>query len=477
MNLGKVLTSFTFRFMLLYVVGLSIAVFLLMVLIYGIFAYNYFEDLQDTIVEELETITLVYESQGVAGVEQYIADQQQRGGRFHYLLTDAEFNKVTGTLDDWPGYREFGDGWVAFGLDATELVGKVPALELLARPQVLSNGYHLLAALRYSDILDSNRLVVKTLLRTMLATLALGVIGGYFSAAFTVRRIERVNAGISDIVRGDLSQRIPLGDAVGNMRELIENFNDMLDQTQSLMQGVRTLSDNIAHDLRTPLTRMRNHLSLLERELLPRDEQRTGEPGKQRAGEQGIEELDTEKEGRVQQLIAECDGILTTFNALLRIAQLEAGNRISDFAPVNIGALAQDVVELYEPLAQEKRIDVHVHCEPLGLDGDRDLLFQMAANLLDNAVKYTPEGGAISITVSGSEQDRVVLTVADDGPGVPLADRENVFRRFFRLESSRSVQTGNGLGLSLVQAVVKMHRGTIRLLDNHPGLRVEVTLG
>ncbi|MCZ6829405.1 MAG: HAMP domain-containing sensor histidine kinase [Gammaproteobacteria bacterium] len=453
MNLGKVLTSFTFRYMLLYVVSLSFAVFLLMVFIYGIFAYNYFEDLQDSIVGELETLTLIYEGQGVAGVEQYIADQQQGAGKFHYLLTDAEFNKVTGTLESWPGYREFGDGWVSFGLDATDLVGKVPALELLARPQVLSNGYHLLAALRYNDILESNRLVMKILFRTMLATLALGVVGGYFSAAFTLRRVERVNEGISDIVRGDLSQRIPLGDAAGNVRELIENFNDMLDQTQSLMQGVRTLSDNIAHDLRTPLTRMRNNLSLLEREL------------------QG------EEEGRVQQLIAECDEILTTFNALLRIAQLEAGNRISVFAPVNLGALVQDVVELYEPLAQEKQVEVHVHCEPLGFDGDRDLLFQMAANLLDNAVKYTSNGGAISVAVTGSERDKVILTVADDGPGIPVADRENVFRRFFRLESSRGVQSGSGLGLSLVQAVVKMHRGSIRLLDNHPGLRVEVSLG
>ncbi|MFB3077280.1 MAG: sensor histidine kinase, partial [Lysobacterales bacterium] len=312
---------------------------------------------------------------------------------------------------------------------------------------------HLLAALRYNDILESNRLVMKILFRTMLATLALGVVGGYFSAAFTLRRVERVNEGISDIVRGDLSQRIPLGDAAGNVRELIENFNDMLDQTQSLMQGVRTLSDNIAHDLRTPLTRMRNNLSLLEREL------------------QG------EEEGRVQQLIAECDEILTTFNALLRIAQLEAGNRISVFAPVNLGALVQDVVELYEPLAQEKQVEVHVHCEPLGFDGDRDLLFQMAANLLDNAVKYTSNGGAISVAVTGSERDKVILTVADDGPGIPVADRENVFRRFFRLESSRGVQSGSGLGLSLVQAVVKMHRGSIRLLDNHPGLRVEVSLG
>ena len=376
MNLGKVLTSFTFRYMLLYVAGLSITVFLVMVLIYGLFTYNFFQDLGDTIVEELQTITLIHAGQGVPGVEQYIADQQRLGGRFHYILADAEFNKITGSLDTWPAYREFGEGWVAFGFDATDLVGRAPALEFLARPEVLSNGYHLLAALRYNELLDSNRLVMKTLLRTMMATLALGVIGGYFSAAFTLRRVERINEGISDIVRGDLSQRIPLGDSAGNVRELIENFNDMLDQSQSLMGGVRTLSDNIAHDLRTPLTRMRNNLALLERDLTDR----------------GGAEAE-----RIQQVIAECDDILSTFNALLRIAQLEAGNRLSVFAPLNLGELLQDVVELYEPLAQEKDIDIHVHCDSLTIDGDRDLLFQMAVNLLDNAVKYTPEKGSIRL--------------------------------------------------------------------------------
>ncbi len=460
MNLRSVLLSFTFRFMLRYVLVLSAAVFAVMVLLYGVFTYGYFQDLQESIVEELDTITVIYEGQGLAGVEQYIEDQRIAGARFQYLLADEQLDTVISTLDSWPEYREFGDGWISFGLDATDLVGEVEAWELLGRTQQLSNGFHLLAALRYGELLESGRLVMQILVRTMFATLALGVIGGYISAAHTLRRIEGINAGISDIVRGDLSQRIPVGDAVGNMRELIENFNDMLDQTQSLMQGVRTLSDNIAHDLRTPLTRMRNNLAVLDREFSAVDGAVSGE-----------------MQQRVQSLMGECDNILSTFNALLRIAQLEAGNRISDFAPVNLGELVQDVVELYEPVAQDKHIALHAHCQELTVDGDRDLLFQMTANLVDNAVKYTPEGGAISIAVSGAQRERVRLSVADNGPGIPVNDRENVFRRFFRLESSRGLQPGSGLGLSLVQAVVKMHRGAIRLLNNHPGLRVEVSLG
>jgi signal transduction histidine kinase len=455
MNLWKILTSFTFRFMLIYVLALSAAVFVVMAVIYGIFTYSYFEDLQESIVEELETLTLVYEGQGVAGVEQYIQDQQraEAAGRFHYLLADAEFGKLAGSLEKWPDFREFGDGWVSFGRDVTDFGGSGPESDLLARPVVLSDGGHLLVALRYNDIIESAQLVFRTLLRTMLATVILGVIGGYFAAAGTLRRIEKINEGINDIVRGDLSQRIPLGDAAGNMRLLIENFNDMLDQAQSLMQGVRTVSDNIAHDLRTPLTRIRNQLSQLQQAVPAADEE------------------------RVRALIEECDDILSTFNSLLRITQLEAGNRLGNFTALQLGPLVQDVVELYEPLAQDKGIELHSWCEELELSGDRDLVFQMVANLLDNAVKYTPPDGRISVTLKDAAEGGVLLTVADSGPGIPETDRENVFQRFFRLESSRGEQPGNGLGLSLVRAVVNLHRGEIRLLDNRPGLRVEISLG
>ena len=286
----------------------------------------------------------------------------------------------------------------------------------------------------------------------MIATVVLGILGGFFAAASTLRRIEDINVGISDIVHGDLSQRIPLGDAAGNMRKLIENFNNMLDQTESLMQGVRTVSDNIAHDLRTPLTRMRNNLSQLQ-------QQSSGDGDK------------------VQQLIEECDGILATFNALLRIAQLEAGNRLSDFTHLQLAPLVADVVDLYEPLATDKGLVLRNWCEPVEYDGDRDLIFQMLVNLIDNAVKYTPAGGEISVTLRSLEDGMPLVGVVDTGPGVPLADRENIFRRFFRLESARSEQPGSGLGLSLVQAVVKLHRGKIELSNNRPGLRVEITLG
>ncbi|MDJ0877964.1 MAG: HAMP domain-containing sensor histidine kinase [Halieaceae bacterium] len=455
MNLRAVLTSLTFRFMLRYVLVLSVAVFAVMALLYGIFTYSYFQELQDAVVDELDTVSLIYSGQGLSGVEQYIVDREQDGEsrRFEYLLTDESYSKITGTLVRWPEYRELGDGWMAFGLTLTGFDDS-ESEELLGRPLALPQGGFLLAALRYNEVIESARLVFTTLVRTMVATVLLGVIGGFFAAANTLRRIDSVNEGIDDIVHGDLSQRIPLGDSVGNVRRLIENFNSMLDQTESLMHGVRTVSDNIAHDLRTPLTHIRNNLTRLKQNV-PAD-----------SGED------------VQAIIDECDDILSTFNALLRIAQLEAGNRISTFSRVNLGELVQDVVELYEPLAQEKSVALQCQGgEGVCWDGDRDLIFQMLANLLDNAVKYTETGGRVSVSLSADEDGHPSIEVADSGPGIPETDRENVFQRFFRLESSRGKQPGSGLGLSLVKAVVTLHRGTIQLLDNHPGLRVEVTLG
>ena len=184
MNLWKILTSFTFRYMAIYVLALSMAVFLVMAVIYGIFTYSYFEDLQESIVEELETLTLIYEGQGVAGVNQYIQDQRSvAAGRFHYLLADDDYNKLAGTLEKWPDFKEFGDGWVSFGLAVTDFGGAGPESELLARPVELEDGGNLLVALRYNDIVESARLVFRTLLRTMLATVILGVIGGFFACS------------------------------------------------------------------------------------------------------------------------------------------------------------------------------------------------------------------------------------------------------------------------------------------------------
>jgi len=259
-----------------------------------------------------------------------------------------------------------------------------------------------------------------------------------------LRRIESINDTCREIIYGDLSRRIPMRSADDDFDQLAGNLNNMLDQIEVLMAGVRQVSDNIAHDLRTPLARLRNRLEALREQVT----------------EDGPREL-------LDQASAEADGLLATFKALLRIGQIESGSRRAGFMGVDLSSLLQDVTELYEPLADDKgqRIELKL-TSGRQIRGDRDLLFQAFANLLDNAIKYTPDNGQIQVELTGAQ-----VSFADNGPGIPEEARDKVFQRFYRLETCRSTP-GNGLGLSLVAAVGYLHNARIRLADNAPGLRV-----
>jgi signal transduction histidine kinase len=254
-------------------------------------------------------------------------------------------------------------------------------------------------------------------------------------------------------MEGDLSRRIPLGGSGDDFDQLAASLNHMLARIEALMAGVRQVSDNIAHDLRTPLTRLRTKLEMLRSEL----------------GE------DHPVGAAAEETIADAEEMLTTFNALLRIARIESGGRRAAFARVDLAPLMADVAELYEPVAAERGLRLHLDsAEAAWVIGDRDLLFQALGNLVDNAVKYTPEGGRVELSLRATDQ-ALIIEVADNGPGIPQALRGEVFRRFYRADHSRSTP-GSGLGLSLVQAVVQLHGATIDLLDNAPGLRVRLRL-
>lgn len=455
MLIKKVLASYTFRFILVYVTGLSFGVLVILSAIYAMLSYDYFQRLDSRVQEELDNVIVVYSEHGIDGVDHYIQMKttEREADRYYYLLVNSEYQKQVGNLDSWPGYRHHGDGWLSFQIDVLNWEGREVDTDFFARTTQLDSGDHLLVARHYGDVVQSASLVGGVLIRTWIVTIILGTIGGFVVGAKSVEQLDKINRTLHRIMSGNLSERINEDRQRGELKELATNVNNMLDRIQMLMEGMLQVTDNIAHDLRTPLTRLRNHLSDLQERL-------SGEP----AGES------------VGNLIEEADAILATFSALLRIARVEAGNRRSAFASVDPRVLLLDVIELYEPLAMDKSISITDTLEQdLCIEGDRDLLFQALANLVDNAIKYTPVGGQIRIELS-AHSEKVFISVADTGCGIPESDRPKVFRRFYRVESSRSEQPGNGLGLSLVWAVVKLHNGTINLADNYPGLRVTISL-
>lgn len=454
MIIHKILASYTFRFMSVYVAGLSVAVLIVLALVYAAFSYDYFNQLHSSVSHEINMLSQVYEQDGLEGVDRFVEEKVKLGrlNRFFYLVVDGNYNKLAGNLDVWPKFKQYGDGWLSFQLDVLQWDGKQVDSDFVARTYDSVQGYHLLAARHYDDVIVSAQLVSGALIRSMIVTIVLGTIGGAIVAGLSVKQIDSINKSVHRIMSGDLSERINSGNHQGDYRELTYNLNRMLDRIESLMEGVRQVSDNIAHDLRTPLTRLRNKMSQLQ------------------------SEVEGNVSDKVQNLIDEADGLLSTFNALLRIAQVESGNRRAGFTEVDLKVILLDVVELYEPLAMDKSITItHQLPDHVGLLGDRDLLFQAFANLVDNAIKYTPEGGSLLISLV-EENNGAVICVADSGVGIPGQDKANVFRRFFRVEASRGEQPGNGLGLSLVSAVMKLHQGEISLLDNKPGLKVQVSL-
>lgn len=405
----------------------------------------------DAIIEaEIAGLAERYRVSGLPGLTSLIAERLSRKptGSSIYLLTDRGFKPLVGNLNGWPAVPETADGWLVFQLE-DETVKDGQLHRARARSFQLRGGFHLLVGRDMHELEEIQRLIVRTLIWGLVITVILALAGGTMMTRSMARRIETINETSREIMAGDLTRRIPTEGTGDDFDKLTDNLNTMLDRIETLMEDVRRVSDSIAHDLRTPLARLRNRLEFLKMQNADSAELRES----------------------VEQAVSEADGLLSTFNALLRIARIESNGHHGGFTEVDLELLVRDVVELYEPLAEDKRqcfstqltAGVHTHV-------DRDLLFQAIANLIDNAIKYTPSGGMIEVTMhTGTNGTR--LSIADSGPGIPVTARAKVFERFYRLDTSRTTP-GSGLGLSLVGAVAKLHHIEIRLEDNQPGLRV-----
>ena len=403
-----------------------------------------------TIEAEIEGLRDQYRQRGLDGLSQIIGERIRRDprGESVYLFATPTFRALAGNVTRWPDVPIDERGWVEFVRDVDG-----EARRTRARAFVLAGELRLLVGRDVQALSSVRSLIERALGWGVLLSVGLAVLVGLASARVTLRRLATINSTSKESMNGDLTRRIPEAGSGDEFDQLAGNLNAMLDEIESLMASVRSVSDNVAHDLRTPLTRLRNRLEELRKAT-----------------------CDDPNGALVETAIEDVDQLLDAFRALLRIARLESGRVERNFAEVDLGAMAQDAFELYEAVATDAGLTLRQRTVSDAMVlADRDLLFQALVNLIDNAIKYTPEGGVVTLEVA-RRGDESSIAVVDDGPGITPEHRDKMFQRFYRVDSSRTTP-GHGLGLSLVAAVVRHHQAELNVFDNAPGLTVEVRFG
>lgn len=433
-------------------------------LIVGLLFWQTNTVLTDHVVEELraESAELARVLAGAdAATAAALIRQRSVNGTGLYLLSDAEGRKLAGNLPDIPAEisPNAAGGVIRYAPESDAAEQRLGVVMPVATGPGLS--------LVIGRDIESQVALADGIKRTFLwgfGALALAaLIAGLWIGRSVLGRIEVINATTRSIMDGDLSRRIPLSGSNDELDTLSESLNAMLERIEQLLNGLKEVSDNIAHDLKTPLNRLRNSAEAALRDNRGADAYREG----------------------LESTIEKADELIKTFNALLLIARLEAGVVEESAETFDLGSLVGDVAELYEPVAEEAGLGLAIAArEGLTVRANRQLVGQAVANLVDNAIKYSARGegsrnecvdtAAVAVRVT-AEGKAAEISVADRGPGIAAEDRDRALRRFVRLEKSRT-QPGTGLGLSLVAAVARLHNGTVRLEDNDPGLRVVVTL-
>jgi signal transduction histidine kinase len=450
--LAKTFRSSTFKLAILCIVIFGATVVALLGYVYWSTAAFVHGRSDEAIAAEGAILQQAYGDAGrpglIAAIERHIGDDRFQGGV--YLLVDASLRRLAGNLEAWPSALAGSEGFANFSAPEWKPEPTRRAL-LRARFETLADGARLLVGRDIDDLHGFMQKINAALVLTISLILILAGVASLQVTRRTVGRIEAINATSRAIMRSGLGQRIPLRGTQDEWDELAANLNSMLDRIEALMGEVRQFTDNVAHDLRTPLTRMRARLE------------------KAHAGRrdgQGDQSL-------IGDTIADLDAVLGMFTSLTRISQIEARDRTAAFRAVDLAEIAREVVELFDAAAEDKggRVEA-VGDRGVAVTGDRDLLFDAVANLVDNAIKHGRERGRVTVAVSHRERG-AVISVADDGPGIPADECNRVFKRFYRLERSRRMP-GNGLGLSLVAAVARLHGAQIEMRDNAPGLEFQL---
>jgi signal transduction histidine kinase len=464
---GKLIRTTAFRLTLVYL--FLFALFAASLL--GYFAWNtrrlITEQITTTVNAEIGEISDIYGRRGLRGLIFTIENRALRPGANLYLVTTPAGQAIGGNVGSLaPGVMAT-IGWSETAyrrLDEQDTADH----HALVYVTELPNGFRLLIGRDLDERRQLFGIVAKAAQFSLLIVVVLGIGGGIFVARRVLRRIDAMTGTTQRIMAGDLSGRLPVGRSGDELDRLAENLNAMLERIEALMMGLKEVSDNIAHDLKTPLTRLRNR------------------------AEEALASSGSEAEYRaaLERTIEESDGLIRTFNALLMIARAESGQARDNMDNFDAAEVANGIHELYEPLAEDDGMSLNVRTAFAPLHGNRELISQALANLVENAIKYgkpvlsAQPLGADAVAGSGGKEiliearrdgDQVLLSVTDHGPGIPESDRKHAVERFVRLEASRT-QSGSGLGLSLASAVATLHGGELRLGNAHPGLTATLAI-
>lgn len=448
------------------------AVFILLFVIFSILlltflAYQSSIQIQQqqthAIDREVEALQRIDRRQGVRGIVFAVARLASQPGPGIYYLGDNSGLQIVGNIEAIPANVLENEGIFSFdyygpAFDQQDIDAAGPQGYAVVRSLVLDSGLRLIVGRDVVERRGFTAIVLQGFLYAVVGILVFSLLAGIITSRRVLKRIDAINATSAKIMSGNLSERIPVTKANDEFDALATSLNAMLDRIEGLMQGLKEVTDNVAHDLKTPLTRLRTRA-----EAALRDSAGGG---------------DVQREA-LETTITESDKLIRTFNALLMIARAEAGAPSGAFADIDVSAIVADVAELYEPVAEEQGLAFETDIAPnVHLRANRELIGQAIVNLIENALKYyePAEGKTGKVTIGvRAAAGRVLIDVADNGPGIPAEDRARVVERFVRLEKSRT-EPGSGLGLSLVDAVARLHKGEFRIEDNAPGVRAVIDL-
>lgn len=442
-------TTLALRLSVVYLLVFTLATGLLVSLLYA-YAVRALDRETDEVIEaELQGLAEQYRSGGLDGLAAVISERVQTSGSSGdvYLLADRELQPIAGNLAAWPAQGTFVERWIEFEVS----VARGSAFEsrrVRAGAFTMPGGYRLLVGTEIHEREAFKSRIRWTLLVSLLMVIAVGALLGTWMNRYVLRRVDAISAAGREIVEGKLDRRLPRSGSGDEFDTLAANLNEMLDRVEQLTAALRFVIDSTAHDLRAPLNRVRARI----------------ESGLRSVSSAAIRDV-------LEGSLKDADNLDRTLGALLRIAEAQGGAATAEIAPLDLGQLAAEMVDLYEPVAAQRHVELRAGtCDPAIVRGSRQLLAHALANLIDNALKFTPEGGRVDVQLL-RDASGLQLVVADSGPGIPPGDRERALERCVRLAGAEQA-SGSGLGLSLVAAVARMHHAGLELGDNHPGLRV-----